>query len=65
MQFVNQLKTVLILLIGYFLFPQPQTMQSILMLLGGLCCTFVGVGYYTKLKSGGGAKAAALPVPLK
>mgnify|MGYP001035933562 CR=1 FL=1 len=63
MQFINQLKTVLVLSIGFVLFPQPQSVASIVTLLVGLACVFSGVGYYTHLKSRASPKSTAPPPP--
>ena len=51
LQFVTQLKTVLILAVAWVLFPSPHTLLSTLALLLGLLCTFAGVAYYTWLKN--------------
>jgi len=50
MQFVNQSKTVLIVAIGFVLFPQVTSFARIASLLIGLAVVFTGVAWYTKLK---------------
>lgn len=50
MQFVNQVKTALIVGMGLMLFPQPLSPASTFLLVAGLGCVFGGVGYYSSLK---------------
>jgi hypothetical protein len=60
MQFVNQLKTVLIVGIGFALFPVDHTVLSVSLLVVGLACALSGVAYYTSLKQA--AAKAGTPV---
>jgi uncharacterized membrane protein HdeD (DUF308 family) len=46
-----QIKTVLTIAVGLFLFPKPMAASSIAGLVGGLALVFTGVALYTKIKS--------------
>ena len=50
MQFVNQVKTVLTISMGFLLFPKPTTPGRVAALGVGLVLVFSGVALYTKLK---------------
>ena len=53
MQFVNQLKTVLTIGMGYFMFPPPTPMPSerLMGLVGGLALVVMGVTWYSRLRA--------------
>ena len=59
MQFVNQLKTVLVIIMGLVLFPKDMSFGSLMLLLAGMICVFSGVAWYTRIKSAGVAPVAA------
>jgi hypothetical protein len=66
MQFVNQSKTVLIIAMGFVLFPIKMALGRTLLLMLGLCFVFSGVAWYTYIKNYGpatpGAKTASVTV---
>ena len=53
MAFVNQIKTVLIVIVGVTLFHKPMAPEQAWATAAGLVLVFAGVGWYTKLKHAG------------
>jgi hypothetical protein len=61
MQFIAQLKTVLVVAIGLLLFPTNMSFFHFMYLLSGLALVFTGVAWYTKLRN---TPAAPQAVPV-